>query len=135
MRDRLKYFDVKIIEVEIFSQRLKKSKVESRWNITSLQKYGGSGRNKRNVSIFYSYYSPNEFWVVKATPEKMVINYLCSFRVEEQPFGCSQCDFQVFNIKCFDWRSMKEPTLGMNPSVWQGTHHIKSLEDPWKNAH
>jgi hypothetical protein len=24
MRDRLKYFDVKIIEVEIFSQRLKK---------------------------------------------------------------------------------------------------------------
>ena len=65
----------------------------------------------------FSNYSPNEFWVVKATPEKMVMNDLCSFRVEEQPFGCSQCDFQVFNIKCFDWRSMKEPTLGMNPSA------------------
>ena len=31
MRDRLKYFDVKIIEVEIFSQRLKKSKVEVKY--------------------------------------------------------------------------------------------------------
>ena len=63
-----------------------------------------------------------------------------------EPFGCSLCDFEcwttgalneeawntphwewthrlvpiwlrVFNIKCFDWGSMKYPTLRINPSA------------------
>ena len=59
MRDRLKYFDVKIIEVEIFSQRLKKSKL-SRGEIFRHCRNMGEADEIKEMFPF-SNYSPNEF--------------------------------------------------------------------------
>ena len=53
---------------------------------------------------------------------------------KQKPFGCSHCDF-----KCSYWRSMKYPTLGMNPLaapiVTMKTLKIKRNEETWRNPH
>ena len=76
--------------------------------------------NFRTSSNHVDYFQHQVLWLRKHEKPTIVKIKCLDWRsiknhTRDEPFGCSQCDFEFLKIKCSYWRSMKKPTLGMNP--------------------